>query len=115
MDPLRHTPFMVFHDGTRYFEDHFGLTVIGSLSIDPHTAPGARRVSELRSRLEADGAVCVFGEPGANPKTLGLITQGTGVKSATIDPLGALLEPGPDLYFGMMREMARSVRECLSE
>ena len=33
--------------------------------------------------------------------------------TGVLDPLGAGLEPGPELYREMMREMARSLLECL--
>jgi zinc transport system substrate-binding protein len=32
-----------------------------------------------------------------------------------LDPLGASLQDGPDLYFNLIRDMAASFRDCLSE
>ena len=35
--------------------------------------------------------------------------------SGVLDPLGASLQDGPDLYFNLIRDMAASFRDCLSE
>ena len=42
--------FIVFHDGYRYFEVRFGLTVVGSTSVSPKQPPGVRRIGELRDK-----------------------------------------------------------------
>lgn len=42
--------FIVFHDGYRYFEDRFGLTVVGSTFVSPTLPPGVRRIGELRDK-----------------------------------------------------------------
>ena len=43
------------------------------------------------------------------------VTEGTSAKSAVLDPLGASLQDGPELYFDLVRDMAASFRTCLSE
>ncbi|MDE0218233.1 MAG: hypothetical protein OXJ90_03095 [Spirochaetaceae bacterium] len=34
-------------------------------------------------------------------------------RAGTIDPLGAEIDDGPELYFKLMRTLAASFRECL--
>jgi zinc transport system substrate-binding protein len=41
------------------------------------------------------------------------IVEGTGASAGVLDPLGAELEAGPDLYFAVMRNLADSLRDCL--
>ena len=55
--PARGMPFIVFHDGYRYFEDRFGLAAAGSVMVSPERPPGARRIAELRDKLDALGVV----------------------------------------------------------
>ncbi len=38
-----------------------------------------------------------------------------GARTGVLDPLGAGLPTGPELYFGMMRANAETLRECLQE
>ncbi|MGD9536323.1 MAG: zinc ABC transporter substrate-binding protein [Alphaproteobacteria bacterium] len=112
--PVKGRPFIVFHDAYQYFEARYGLSGIGSLTISPDASPGARRLAALRAEIEAGGAVCVFAEPQFEPKLVRALIEGTAVKSASLDPEGANYEPGPETYFALLRDMARTLRDCLS-
>ncbi|MFZ2100703.1 MAG: zinc ABC transporter substrate-binding protein [Oricola sp.] len=106
--------FIVFHDGYQYFEHRFGLTAAGSITVTPDLMPGAERLTEIRAKVKELGATCVFSEPQFESKLINLVTEGTDARPAVLDPLGAAIEPGPELYFTLMRTMAKSVSSCLS-
>lgn len=112
--PVRQRPFVVFHDAYHYFDHAFGLQAVGALSIDPEQPPGARRLLALRSLVQARGAICVFSEPQFPSPLLAAITDGTTVGHGVLDPLGAALQPGPDLWFELMRDLANNLTACLS-
>ena len=112
--PLRGMPFIVFHDGYRYFEDRFGLSAAGSAVVSAERSPGVKRVRELRKKVRELGGVCVFDEPHFDQRLVNTIVEGTPVRAGTLDPLGVGIEPGPELYFTLLREMAGAFRECLA-
>ena len=112
--PARGVPFIVFHDGYRYFEDRFGLTAAGSVVISPDRAPGARRISELQDKVSELGVVCVFDEPQFDKRLVRTVIEGSDVRSGTVDPLGATIDDGPELYFTLLRNMAASFSNCLA-
>ena len=112
--PARGVPFIVFHDGYRYFEDRFGLTPSGSVVVSPERAPGARRIAELRDRVRDLGVVCVFDEPQFDKRLVQTVIEGSDVRAGTVDPLGAGIEDGPGLYATMLRNMAASFTACLA-
>lgn len=112
--PVADRPYLVFHDAYQYFERRYGLTAAGSIVVDPGRPPGARRLSELRDRIEALGAVCLFVEPQFEPRIARTIAEGTGTRIAELDPLGAGLTPGPDLYPDLLRHLGASLRGCLA-
>ena len=112
--PLHDTQYVVFHDAYRYFEERFGLHAAGSITISPEITPGAERIHEIRDRVKHLGATCVFAEPQFEPRLISVVLEGSNAKSGTIDPLGAGLADGPDLYFNLIRNMAASMRDCLS-
>ena len=114
MRPVRDKPFIVFHDAYRYFEDRFGLTAAGSGVIGSERSPGARRILELRDKIQELGVTCVFAEPGINPSLIDVIIEGTQARIGILNPIGATIESGPDAYFTLMRNMATSFRECLT-
>ena len=112
--PVRGKPFIVFHDGYRYFEDRFGLTAAGSSVVSPDRSPGVRRISELRDKMRELGVTCVFAEPQFEPRLIDVIIEGTAARTGTVDPLGATIESGPELYFTLIRNMAASFKSCLA-
>ncbi|WP_421854049.1 zinc ABC transporter substrate-binding protein [Oricola sp.] len=113
--PAKGKGFIVFHDAYQYFENRFGVTASGSITISPEVMPGASRIREIKDRIEDLGATCVFSEPQFEPKLVATVTEGTSAKSGVIDPLGAALEDGPELYFTLIRNMAASINGCLSD
>lgn len=115
LEPVKDKGFIVFHDAYQNFEHRFGLTALGAITVSPEVMPGAARVSELRAKVQELDATCVFSEPQFEPKLVATITEGTSAKSGVLDPLGASLQDGPDLYFNLIRDMAASFRDCLSE
>ena len=112
--PARGLPFIVFHDGYRYFEDRFGLSVAGSVVISPERAPGARRISELREKVSELGVVCVLDEPQFDKRLVRTVIEGSDVRAGTVDPLGSSVEDGPELYFALLRNMAAAFKDCLA-
>ena len=111
--PVADRPYLVFHDAYQYLEARYGLAAAGSITVDPGRPPGARRLGALRERIRAGDIRCLFVEPQFEPGIARTIAEGTGARVATLDPLGAELEPGAELYFDLMRALARDLRGCL--
>ena len=114
LQPVQGKGFIVFHDAYQYFEQRFGVAAIGSITVSPEVIPGAERVKDLREKIINLRATCVFSEPQFEPKLVRTLVDGTGAQTGVLDPLGSSLTKGPDLYFELVREMARSLKECLS-
>ena len=114
MDPIRDRPFIVFHDGYQYFEDRFGLTAAGSAVVSPERSPGVRRIRELREKVGELGVVCVIDEPQFDRRLVNTVIEGTDVRSGTVDPMGATIDSGPELYFTLLHNMAATFRDCLA-
>ncbi|MEP2731849.1 zinc ABC transporter substrate-binding protein [Tateyamaria sp.] len=108
--PIRGRPFVVFHDAYHYFEHRFDVEAVGAISATDAAAPSAARVSELRDKVASLGAVCALTEPQFNPAILDALGE---VKLGEVDPLGATLEVGPDLYGQLLTNMAASISNCL--
>ena len=104
--------YVVFHDAFQYFEQRFGIEVIGALTVNPEILPGAKQLAEIREVIEHESVNCLFSEPQFNPTIAETIASDTGVKAAVLDPLGAELEPGKDLYFDLISDMASSFESC---
>ena len=107
--------FVVFHDAYQYFEERFGMTAVGSITVSPEVVPGASRIRELKDKIVELDAHCVFSEPQFQPKIVFTVAEGTQANTGVLDPLGASIADGPELYFTLIRDMANSLQECLSK
>ena len=114
LKPIAGKPYIVFHDALQYFERRFRLRVVGSIAISPEMAPSAKRLSTLRKRIASLGALCAFAEPQFDTRLIDTVIEGTKARTGSIDPEGARIEPGPELYFTLLRNLARDLKACLA-
>jgi zinc transport system substrate-binding protein len=112
---LKGRGFVVFHDGYHYFEQRFGMEARGALTINPEIAPGAAQIRDIRQAMERTSTSCIFTEPQFDPKLALLVREGTNARVAALDPLGFDLAAGPDLYFILIRNMAKAFQTCLGD
>ena len=113
LEPVRGRNFVVFHDAYQYFETSFDFPAAGAISLGDASDPSAARISEIQDRVKDEGINCVLSEPQYNPNLVTTVLSGTDAKTGVIDPLGATLEPGPNLYRDLIRNMAKSLAGCL--
>ena len=104
--------FVVFHDAYQYFEKRFGIQVLGALTVNTDVMPGAEQLSEIREVIEHKKVNCLFSEPQFNPSIIKSIAKDTKIKTGILDPLGAKLDKGKNLYFDLLNDMASSFKGC---
>lgn len=107
------SPYVVFHDAYQYLEKMLELNNVGTIVINPEISAGAKRLAELRETISETGASCVFKEPQFDPNAVEIVAEGTDLKISTLDPLGADVEPGPNAYFDILRNIVLSLKDCL--
>lgn len=113
LEAVKGRPFIIFHDATQYFENRFGMPAAGSITVSPDVSPSAKRLTAVRKKIGTLDAVCVFAEPAFKPQLVAAVTEGTKARSGSLDAEGASLQPGPDLYFALMRALAHNLKTCL--
>ena len=103
---------IVFHDGYQYFEKRFNVNVLGAFTVNTDVLPGAEQLSEIREIIEHDKVSCIFSEPQFNPDIINVVAKDMDIRTGILDPLGATLNPGKDLYFDLIRNMSKSFKGC---
>ena len=73
----------------------------------------AKRVSEMRNKIKALGATCVFAEPQFEPKLVTTLVEGTDARTGVLDPLGAKLPSGMEGYEQLTQNLANNLLQCL--
>ena len=104
--------FVVFHDAYQYFENRFGIKVLGALTVNPDVLPGAEQLSEIREVIEHEKVNCLFSEPQFNPAIIKSIAKDTKIKTGVLDPLGATLDKGKGMYSELLQSMNASFKGC---
>ena len=115
LDAIQDVRFVVFHDAYQYFEQAFGLNVLGAIQVSDATAPSPARLAELRDAIAETGATCVFAEPQFDSRLIDAVTEGTEVKVAELDPLGMGLEPGAGFYPALIGDLASRISDCAAD
>jgi zinc transport system substrate-binding protein len=114
LEPIRPSPYLLFHDAFHYFEARYGLSPMGAVTVASDRPPGVRRVEILRARIKAAGAICVFSTPQFSPRLLPALIQGSAARSAVLDDLGADIPAGPELYEALLVRISEQLRSCLN-
>ncbi len=113
LDSVKDKPYIVFHDAYQYFEKAYGLNAIGSILIDPELPPSPRRIINIRSKIKSLKAHCVFREPQFKAEIINTVIEDTNVKVGLLDPLGAALKPGPNMYNNLLKDISENLKTCL--
>ena len=103
---------IVFHDAYQYFEKRFKVNVLGAFTVNTDVLPGAEQLKEIREIIEHDNVTCVFSEPQFNPDIINAVAKDMNISTGVLDPLGATLTPGKNLYFDLIKNMSKSFKGC---
>lgn len=115
LTPLAGRPYIVFHDAYQYLEHRYGLTPVGSITVNPERQPSAQRIMAIRKKIVDNHAVCVFSEPQFEPSLVKTVIEGTSTKVGVLDADGGVgVAPGPDAYFTIMQNLGDSLKGCLA-
>jgi len=106
--------WFAFHDAYHSFEARYDVEARGSFTINPEVAPGAARLIAIRDAIAAEGGACIFAEPQFSESVIATVASETGARVGVLDPHGADLEPGRDLYFELLRALAANLKDCLT-
>ena len=88
------------------------MNVLGAFTVNTDVMPGAEQLSEIREIIEHDKVSCIFSEPQFNPDIIDAVAKDMSIKTGVLDPLGATLDPGKDLYFNLIKNISASFKNC---
>ncbi len=114
MEPLKGKRFVVLHDAYGYFTARFGLEPAIAVSFGDAASPSAARLREIKQDLASSGAVCAFPEQNHDARLITAATEGSDIRlGKALDPEGASLPAGPDLYRNVLSTLAKDLADCL--
>ena len=105
--------YLVFHDAYQYLEQEYQLGAVGAISLDPEQVSSPARLRAARANLADKQISCVFSEPQFPTRAIQTVISGTDTRIGELDPLGAELTPGANLYNQLLHNMADNIVACL--
>jgi zinc transport system substrate-binding protein len=111
--PVAGRVLVVQHDAYGYFAARFGLTVLGAITEGDAAPPGAQRLAALRAALQGAPGACIYPEANHDPALAAGLAADTGLPlGPPLDPEGATLPPGADLYPLLLESLAAAIAAC---
>ena len=111
--PIKGKPYVVFHDAYQYFEKTFDLNAVGSVALEGDIASSPKQISFIKDKIKKLNASCVFQEPQFDSKLVKIVVEGTNAQIGTLDPLGINISGKENFYIQLLKNMAKSLKECL--
>ena len=111
--PIKNKPFIVFHDAYQYFEKTFGLNAVGSVALEGDIASSPKQISFIKDKIIKSNASCVFQEPQFDSKLVKMVVEDTNAQIGTLDPLGVGVTSNENFYLQLLKNMSKSLKECL--
>ncbi len=113
--PFADRPFVAGHDAYRYLERAAGLAGVGAIADATGAAPSPGDVGALRAAAAEGRVVCLLLDSETDPAWAETIGEGAAapLRTATVDPEGMVLDPGPALYPALMEGLAGALESCL--
>ncbi|BFU46360.1 metal ABC transporter substrate-binding protein [Krasilnikovia sp. MM14-A1004] len=100
------------HSAFGYLAQRYGLTQVGITGVTPEGEPSPRRLADVAAEAERTGTTTIFFETLVSPKVAETVAREVGARTAVLDPLEGLTEPGED-YFSVMRRNLTALRTGL--
>ena len=114
MSEIPDRTYLVLHDAYQYFESRYQLKSAGSITLQLEHFLGVSRLKKVQNMIKTNKVRCIFTEPQYSQKLVKTLIKDTSVKKGILDPVGANILPGPELYFDLMRNMSASLKSCLN-
>jgi len=112
LKPVSATGYVVDHDAYGAFSERFGVNILGAIRDGEATRPGAGHIAEIRDLLNSGKVACVLVDAGHSDALVHTVAASSTVSVGELDAVGIDLVTGPELYSGLIRQVARAFADC---
>ena len=114
MSEISDRTYLVLHDAYQYFESRYQLKNAGSITLQLEHFLSVYRLKKIQKMIKTIKVHCIFTEPQYSQKLVNTLIKDTSVKKGILDPIGADILPGPELYFDLLKNLSISLKSCLN-
>jgi zinc transport system substrate-binding protein len=114
LGPLAGVGYAVGHDAYQYLERAAGLPANWAVARADGAAAAPGDVAALRDAVLAGEVSCLLLDAETDPAWAATLGEGAELRTASVDPDGVALEPGPGLYPALVEGIAAALEGCLA-
>lgn len=112
---VKNRTFITTHAAFGHLAARYDLEQHGISGLDPESEPSPARLAELQRTAKREKVTTIFFETLASPRTARALAGDLGLKTAVLDPLEGVRDPGKDDYFSVMRQNLKNLKAALGE
>ena len=106
-------PFILIHNALYWFNQHYQLKPLAVVQHSEHQKPSLKHLLKIKQQLATQDHYCILADRQMNPKWARILSIPNHTKVAYIDPAGLFIEPAENAYFALMRQLDKSIVQCL--
>ncbi len=110
---LQNKNFIAFHSAYTYFAEYFGLNEIAVIEKVPGQKPTPKKMLALEQLIKKYDIKVIFSEPQLHSDIVNAIAKDTGIKIATLDPLGGT--DGRNSYLKLLQFDVNEIIEAMEK
>ncbi len=92
LDQCARRVIVTSHDAFGHLARRYGLTEDAITGLSPESEPDPERLSELASKVRAEGVTTIFYEALVSPRVAETLARETGARTAVLDPIEGITE-----------------------
>ncbi|MFE6870658.1 metal ABC transporter substrate-binding protein [Kitasatospora sp. NPDC057692] len=105
--------FVTSHAAFGYLAEAYGLTQVAINGVDPDSEPTPARLADVQKAAKENGATTIFFETLVSPKLAETVAKDLGLRTAVLDPLEGVKDPGRENYLTVMKQNLANLRTAL--
>lgn len=104
--------YLVDHDALQYFANEFNLQIRTIGNRNDELTPSAKQIVEARNIVGSGNYDCIIVGNETNSVAIQSIAHDASIPILVLDPTGSNINPGPQQYFQLMRNIATGIAAC---
>lgn len=109
IDNAKNKDIITFHEAFPYFAKEFNLNIVAVIEREPGTEPSPAELEDTIKKIKGSSIKALFAEPQYPAKAAQTISQETGAKVYTLDPV-VTGEAKPDAYDAYIHTMENNLK-----
>lgn len=106
------TPYAVYHNAYRYFEEQFGLQHALVFLRIPESQPNVQEIMRVRNSVRELRPKCLLTEYDSNSAIIDTMLNGVEIEKPIVDTLGYKITTQKDGYLTLMSNLAQQFSQC---